>query len=323
MNREEFITYLKNPLKLDKKSLPEFNEVLEEFPFFQTGHLLYLKNLHNLDHIRYGTQLKKSAAFINNREVLYRLISLDTGKAEDVTIPGTPKDASVKVEKPEIKEPDKGKEKVVSDKPKPEEKETGPRSREELAKEIRERLAEIQGHKGEKNKPSFSPDSPVSELPEAFPAESGDIIQLDDSQPVEIGLSPDSDITLIDQKSKGQIDLLDLDYPGKEPSVPKSPGPVGPEKKNLNNEEAFRHWEQPHSFTFWLKSIEPPENTIKVQESGASSGKRLYQQNLIDKFIKNSPRILPDTSETKVNEDISKDSVEEKEELFSETLAEI
>ena len=137
-------------------------------------------------------------------------------RSEDVTIPGTPKDASVKVEKPEIKEPDKGKEKVVSDKPKPEEKETGPRSREELAKEIRERLAEIQGHKGEKNKPSFSPDSPVSELPEAFPAESGDIIQLDDSQPVEIGLSPDSDITLIDQKSKGQIDLLDLDYPRSE-----------------------------------------------------------------------------------------------------------
>ncbi len=75
MNREEFISFIKDPGKLDKKSLPEINELVEEFPYFQTGHLLFLKNLHLLDHIRFGSQLKSSAIFVANREVLYRLLN--------------------------------------------------------------------------------------------------------------------------------------------------------------------------------------------------------------------------------------------------------
>jgi len=365
MNREEFITYLKNPLRLDKKSLPEFNEVLEEFPFFQTGHLLYLKNLYNLDHIRYGTQLKKSAAFINNREVLYRLISLSPGKTEtqsSTEIRSTPekiekadnkmdlkppvesrqKEITPFIEKEEkkTKRPKKEKEKVVTEKLKPKETDEGPRSREELAREIRERLAEIQGHKSEPDKPTPPLGSPVSKLAKPSHTEPGDIIQLDDSQPVESGpvTGSDSDKILIDQKSKGKTDLLDLDYPGKEtdkpksnkqipktgePSVSKISGSAGPEKKNLNNKETARKWGHVHSFTSWLKLLEPSENTLIVPESDTNSGKQLYQQNLIDRFIENSPRILPDTSEFKINEDISKDSIVEKEELFSETLAEI
>ena len=74
MNREEFISYIKDPARLDKSSLSEINELLEEFPYFQSGHLLFLKNLHKLDHIRFAGQLKKSALFVANREILYRLL---------------------------------------------------------------------------------------------------------------------------------------------------------------------------------------------------------------------------------------------------------
>jgi len=83
MNREEFISYLREPASLDKKSLPEINELIEEFPFFQSGHLLFLKNLNNLDHIRFGSQLKKSSSIVSNRERLYDLlfpaIEMDAG----------------------------------------------------------------------------------------------------------------------------------------------------------------------------------------------------------------------------------------------------
>ena len=74
MNREEFISYINNPSLLDKKSLPEISELLVEFPFFQSGHLLFLKNLHNLDHFCFGIQLLKCAAYVANRDFLYRII---------------------------------------------------------------------------------------------------------------------------------------------------------------------------------------------------------------------------------------------------------
>ena len=74
MNREEFIQLMNHPELLDKSSVDEMRELVDEFPYFQSGHLLYLKNLHLLDSIRFPSQLKVSAAHITNREVLYHLL---------------------------------------------------------------------------------------------------------------------------------------------------------------------------------------------------------------------------------------------------------
>lgn len=94
MNREEFISYVKKPASLDKRSLPEINELIEEYPFFQSGQLLFLKNLHNLDHIRFGSQLKKSSSIVSNRECLYELI-----------FPAAVMDTEISVEsEPEVKD---------------------------------------------------------------------------------------------------------------------------------------------------------------------------------------------------------------------------
>ena len=74
MNREEFIQLMNHPELLDKSSVDEMRELIDEFPYFQSGHLLYLKNLHLLDNIRFPSQLKVSAAYITDREVLYHLL---------------------------------------------------------------------------------------------------------------------------------------------------------------------------------------------------------------------------------------------------------
>lgn len=74
MNREEFIQFMNHPELLDKSSVDEMRELVHEFPYFQSGHLLYLKNLHLLDNIRFPSQLKVSAAHITDREVLYHLL---------------------------------------------------------------------------------------------------------------------------------------------------------------------------------------------------------------------------------------------------------
>ncbi len=74
MRKEEFISYLDTPGKLDRESLTEVSDLLTDFPYFQTAHLLYLKNLHNLQHIRFDTQLKISSLHVHNRKKLYLLL---------------------------------------------------------------------------------------------------------------------------------------------------------------------------------------------------------------------------------------------------------
>jgi hypothetical protein len=75
MNRELYIEYLKNPEKLDAESLDKIRLILDEYPYFQTNRLLYVKNLHNLKDVRFDSQLKLSAVYAPNREKLYFLIN--------------------------------------------------------------------------------------------------------------------------------------------------------------------------------------------------------------------------------------------------------
>lgn len=87
MNREEFIYYLNHPAILGKKSILEMHELLNEFPYFQTAHLLLLKNLYNLENIKFSNQLKISAAHITNREILYYLLQKEElAEAETIEV---------------------------------------------------------------------------------------------------------------------------------------------------------------------------------------------------------------------------------------------
>ncbi len=80
MNREEFIQFMHHPELLDKSSIDEMREMIDEFPYFQSGHLLYLKNLHLLDNIRFPSQLKISASHITDRKVLFQLLHKKSSK---------------------------------------------------------------------------------------------------------------------------------------------------------------------------------------------------------------------------------------------------
>ncbi|TVR73567.1 MAG: hypothetical protein EA408_04495 [Marinilabiliales bacterium] len=75
MNRDKFISYLDSPGGLDKGSLEEIRGVLEEYPYFQTAHMLLVKALGNLQDVRFSSQLKFSAAHIGNRHLLFNLVN--------------------------------------------------------------------------------------------------------------------------------------------------------------------------------------------------------------------------------------------------------
>jgi hypothetical protein len=86
MNKERLYNYIKNPQMLDEASLPELEEILKEYPYFQSAHLLYLKNLKMLGHLRFNKQLRISASYITDRSVLYHFLQ-DLEESEPEILP--------------------------------------------------------------------------------------------------------------------------------------------------------------------------------------------------------------------------------------------
>ena len=75
MNRDEFLEYLENPETLNGDNADDIRGVLHEYPYFQTAHMLLVKALNNLQDLKFGNQLKVSAAHIGNRRILFNLVS--------------------------------------------------------------------------------------------------------------------------------------------------------------------------------------------------------------------------------------------------------
>ena len=75
MHSGSIIEYIEHPDMLDSQTLPQVERLVKTFPYFQTAHLLFLKNQHNLKSIDFTENLKHSAVFISDRSLLYHLIN--------------------------------------------------------------------------------------------------------------------------------------------------------------------------------------------------------------------------------------------------------
>ncbi|MBA4322090.1 MAG: hypothetical protein C0408_04670 [Odoribacter sp.] len=86
MNRNDFIRIIHDTSAVDRQMTGEVRELLDLFPYFQSAHLLLLKGLHNTSDVKFESQLKHSAIFIADREVLYYLLKKEpqsiAGKTE-------------------------------------------------------------------------------------------------------------------------------------------------------------------------------------------------------------------------------------------------
>ena len=87
---------IKNPYIIDKDESIYISNILENFPYFQTAHILYSKALQNTKSIRFKSQLKKAAIYSGDRNLLFDIIS----QQEDLNISkDTIKDKLIKEEK--------------------------------------------------------------------------------------------------------------------------------------------------------------------------------------------------------------------------------
>jgi hypothetical protein len=85
MHSEAIVHYIEHPDMLDNRTLAEVEKLVKTFPYFQTAHLLFLKNQHNIRSIDFNERLKYSAAFIPDRGLLYHLINRTEIKIQEHT----------------------------------------------------------------------------------------------------------------------------------------------------------------------------------------------------------------------------------------------
>jgi len=82
MQKEQFISLISRPGTLDEKSARQLEGVIEQFPYFQTARMLYLKSVYDQKSMHFDGQLKITSAYAGDRKKLYRYIK-QQGPAAD------------------------------------------------------------------------------------------------------------------------------------------------------------------------------------------------------------------------------------------------
>jgi len=276
MRKDDFISYVNDPGSLDKETLAELDELLKSFPYFQTAHLLYLKNLYNFGHIRFDTQLKISSLYVADRRKLYEL--LHEGE-------------------------EKGKETEVTE-------ETGEKEEKGGAGRRAQSAERMEGMKGT---------GETEETDEK--GEGGDDLFVLDHDAPEGETVGEVDKTGAEQE--GAADLLELDLPDKDKEEHGSGTEKGPAKKKTIDVDPSL---PAYAFGDWLGYFE-----MDGGEAQEEKGEKRPEDEIIDRFIRTQPRIVPRKQEEKQEKQESsgvpepeevRKSTEEKG-LFTETLARI
>jgi hypothetical protein len=310
MSRTRLIDFLEKPDALDEKSLSHLKEVLEAYPFFQTGRMLWIKNLHNMDHIRYNSELKIAAAFIPDRSKLFFLIN-------DIFTPLVESEPSERLEQPadgiQPSEQDN-----LSDSPKV--KLPDPRSDSDAiisSEADQEAEADAEGFMDR----VIGDDANYFEVDDAVTTDTGELIDFS------LSLSPDdpkedSEVSSdIDDMVLPSADLLDYEK--------ETYSTYSLEQKEDSEPLDFR---ESHSFSQWLNLLRhqaapnQEQRAPELEESTEGATGNNEGMDLIENFLNHSAkqsRIVPAAHEITNNEDFSAKSTEENEDLMTETLANI
>jgi len=86
MNSQEILKYLKNPALLSETTLPRVRELTLEYPWFQTGWILYAKNLEILKHEDYLSVLTHTALIVPDRKWLKNFMEGTLKKGRNIRV---------------------------------------------------------------------------------------------------------------------------------------------------------------------------------------------------------------------------------------------
>jgi hypothetical protein len=310
MTGEEMIKYLKQPHQLNEHSLSELRALLRQYPWFHTAHLLFLLNLKNIKDPRYREFLKQSAVYIKDREKFLRLVNQLDAEKQPARV-STPK--STGQQNNPDKQEDAGarparSESIQTGSPGSTEKEDAkaPDSRKDkdfsteyLRSRISETLSEQKGNsqrEGADSLPDEEPDffiiDKVSQVEEKMSRRLREQYekQLKDKQQAESRSGEDTSDSF--ELEKGSEENPSEQQGEQKPSPPAAGGFAG----EYFSEKDYRY----------------------TREKA-----RKQQNDLIEQFIKKAPELDNITPSNENRQDISKSSVQEKEDLASERLIQV
>jgi len=339
MNRAQFISYIEDPDKLSGTDAALLSGLIKDFPYFQTAHLLYSKSLHNQNSIHYNNQLKVTAAYATDRKVLHRLITKKTEpvpekmpgivypaevhekteqvQAEQAVIEAVKAEVKeqriISVVKEQIKKEELAavEEKAVEK----EEKNAEPVINEQISEEaIAPAIEEIAE---EKIEPAVfvnteDKDPEITELEKEYLSTAADAV-------VELEMQAEQEeeaVVKAEERTKRSESDFVLNTKEKDPEIP--------EKKEEKEDFDVK---TPHSFSEWLKNANTATTTEdKTQNESITrekGGPLLSDFDLIDKFIREEPKITRTKVEFYSPVNMAKQSVADDITFVSETLAKI
>ena len=74
MNVQQYTQWLNNPYSLTDDHTTALKEIVDKYPYLQSARALYLKTLHQQRSFLYNNELKKTAAYTTDRDVLFDYI---------------------------------------------------------------------------------------------------------------------------------------------------------------------------------------------------------------------------------------------------------
>jgi tetratricopeptide (TPR) repeat protein len=74
LNKQEFISLIEQPEQLGKSNITSLKQVVADFPYFQAAQVLLTKALYNDHHYEFEKQLKQTSLLVPDRAVLFRYI---------------------------------------------------------------------------------------------------------------------------------------------------------------------------------------------------------------------------------------------------------
>jgi tetratricopeptide (TPR) repeat protein len=290
MQKEVLFAYVRNPNSLNSETLENILSLEKQYPYFQTARLLAVKNLYVLGDPAYQAEIENAAAYVTDRRVLYELIY----------------PLSFDPETPEISEPAIPAEFAET---------TTGTSEEEYLSEPAEIPApeppnnlSPSGHSLRSNISSLL-SLQLEELELLDPEETEIIPEIGLDINREYGEDHSGKESHEGSELSGSLSgllTLDTEAENTEPPGTSENIPVQTDKVSGSNAE-----EPPRSFGEWLSAIDDEADLLKNDNN-----------QLIEKFIEDSPRIIPQ-KDLKPQVDISADSVKEHESMFTDTLARI
>lgn len=91
LNKQEFISLIEQPEQLGKSNITSLKQVVADFPYFQAAQVLLTKALYNDHHYEFEKQLKQTSLLVPDRAVLFRYIHnlSDQQQPTEIVVPET------------------------------------------------------------------------------------------------------------------------------------------------------------------------------------------------------------------------------------------